>query len=157
MSYCAAMDQLRVERCREVCKEWIALRARLWPHCSEAEHRADALGILAPDSRSAIFLARDGDNGVVGFAEAALRVDYVNGCETSPVTFLEGIYVEPERRRNGVARALCDAVERWGAQGGCTEFASDALADNEASHRFHRAVGFEETERVVYFRKAIDA
>lgn len=33
--------------------------------------------------------------------------------------------------------------------------ASDALLDNAGSHAFHEAVGFEETERVVYFRKSL--
>ena len=36
---------------------------------------------------------------------------------------------------------------------GCTEFASDRLLDNEASGAFHLAAGFEETERVVCYRK----
>jgi aminoglycoside 6'-N-acetyltransferase I len=88
-----------------------------------------------------------------GFAEATLRTDYVNGCETSPVAFLEGIYVESWARRQGVARELVAEVERWALGLGCREFASDALLENEASHRMHRGLGFVETERVVYFRK----
>ncbi len=95
--------------------------------------------------------------GLVGFAEVALRRDYVNGCDTSPVAFLEGIYVAPDHRRDGAARALITAVEAWGRAQGCSELASDADLANLDSQRMHAAVGFEETERVVYFRKALGA
>ena len=89
----------------------------------------------------------------VGFVEATVRNDYVNGCATSPVVFLEGVYVEPWARRQGAARALVGAAEEWGRKMDCREFASDALLENSDSHAMHRALGFEETERVVYFRK----
>jgi aminoglycoside 6'-N-acetyltransferase I len=79
----------------------------------------------------------------------------VNGCETSPVAFLEGIYVEPWARRQGVAKELVAEVERWAFARGCQEFASDALLDDTDSHGMHVALGFEETERVVYFRKGL--
>ncbi|AZW16199.1 GNAT family N-acetyltransferase [Bordetella hinzii] len=91
----------------------------------------------------------------VGLAEAALRRDYVNGCETSPVAFLEGLYVVPDSRRQGVGAALCAEIERWGREQGCREFASDTALDNHASQALHRRLGFAETERVVFFRKPL--
>ena len=134
---------------------WVALRAQLWPEHSLEEHRRDAQDLLARGDRAAVFVAKS-DGELVGFAEATLRVDFVNGSSTSPVAFLEGLYVSPQCRRQGVARAMCDAIEGWGARHGCTEFASDALLDNELGHRVHEALGFAETERVVYFVKPID-
>lgn len=98
-----------------------------------------------------------GGSEVVGFAEASIRHDYVNGCDTSPVAFLEGIHVRPDHRHAGVARMLCRAVEEWSRSAGCTELASDADLQNEHGHAFHAAIGFEETERVVFFRKPIQA
>ena len=92
----------------------------------------------------------------VSIAEATLRHDYVNGCSTSPVSFLEGIYVRPAWRRQGAARLLCRAVEAWGRERGCREFASDALIDNQVSHLMHAALGFEERERVVCYCKPLD-
>ena len=130
---------------------WAALRADLWQDGSVAEHRDEAADMLA-DAKLANFVAEAADGTIIGFAEAALRHDYVNGCETSPVAFVEGIYVAPEHRKADVARALCEAIAAWGRENGCTELASDAEADNVQSHAFHRAIGFEETERVVYFR-----
>lgn len=85
--------------------------------------------------------------------EAAIRCDYVNGCDTSPVLFLEGIYVVPGMRHQGIARALCTSIEQWGASRGCAEFASDTSIDNVDAQALHRALGFDETERVVFFRK----
>ena len=108
------------------------------------------------EQRQAIaLLVRLPDGTPAGFAEAALRHDYVNGCATSPVAFLEGIYVQPEHRKQGLARLLCKAVEDWARSLGCTEFASDVLLENTASQGMHAALGFEETERVVYYRKRL--
>jgi aminoglycoside 6'-N-acetyltransferase I len=132
-------------------EDWLALRQALWSW-SETEHRAEAVAALQnPDAMA--FLARDSGGSAIGFAEASLRHDYVNGCATSPVGFLEGIYVKEGHRRQGVARALCRAVEDWTRSRGASELASDAFLDNSASHRMHGALGFSETERVVYFRK----
>lgn len=100
-------------------------------------------------------LAYAAGGAAIGFVEASQRVDYVNGTSTSPVAFLEGLYVDPAYRRRGVARTLVDEVERWAATLGCVELASDSPLDNGVAHAAHRALGFEETERVVYFRRAV--
>ncbi len=81
----------------------------------------------------------------------------MNGCETSPVAFLEGLWVEAPYRRRGIARLLIAAGEDWARSLGCHEFASDALIENIPSHAMHIAAGFAETERVVYFRKRLPA
>ncbi len=91
----------------------------------------------------------------MGFAEASIRRDHVNGCETSPAGFLEGIYVTENARRQGVARQMAAAVADWAREHGCRELASDAAIDNDASHRMHEALRFSETQRVVYFRRLL--
>jgi len=108
---------------------------------------------LSPE-KGVVFLAVERSD-VCGFAEATMRHDHVNGCETSPVAFLEGIYVGPKQHGTGIGRALLDAVQSWAQARGCSELGSDADIENSASHAFHRAIGFEETERVVFFRKLI--
>lgn len=125
------------------------LRLALWPDSGPDVYALD------PDSDEVYLLARL-DGAPAGFAELTLRHDYVSGCATSPVAFLEGVYVVPEQRRRGIARQLIAAAEDWARRRGCSEFASDALLDNLASHRMHAALGFAETERVVFFRKALD-
>ena len=133
--------------------DWARLRATLWPDERADELRAEAEAMLGDPDAIALLARMDGQ--AAGFAEATLRRDYVNGCETSPVAFLEGIFVNPEHRHQHVAQTLTEHVAEWGRAQGCTEFASDALLENTASHAFHAAIGFEETERVVYFRKAL--
>ena len=104
--------------------------------------------------RYAQFVAYAGADAV-GLAEASVRSDYVNGAISSPVAFLEGLYVTPQARRRGVGKALVAEVASWGRAAGCTELASDAALENQASHAVHRALGFDETERVVFFRRAL--
>jgi aminoglycoside 6'-N-acetyltransferase I len=134
--------------------DWLAMRNSLWPGGRDEEHAADIARLLADPGDTLNLIARI-DGVAAGFAEAALRHDYVNGCETSPVAFLEGIYTSPEFRNRGVARELVKAIEAWALRHGCTEFASDAAPENFASHAMHNALGFSETQRVVYFRKVI--
>jgi aminoglycoside 6'-N-acetyltransferase I len=134
--------------------QWAHLRAALWDWMSVEEHRADAAETYCSGKEDKVaFVALTDAGDLTGFAEASLRNDYVNGCETSPVAFLEGIIVAPEHRTTGIARALVDRVADWGRAHRCSEFASDALLGNVDSHRFHEAIGFEEAERVVCFRR----
>jgi aminoglycoside 6'-N-acetyltransferase I len=147
---------MRIEPCtRRTLDDWVALRLSLWPDSLEQDERSEAEAMLAHPGQAIAFLARTSDGEAVGFAEATLRHDYVNGCATSPVAFLEGIFVDPEHRKRGIARLLVQAIEDWAAELGCFEFASDAELHNSISHRMHAALGFEETERVVYFRKRL--
>jgi aminoglycoside 6'-N-acetyltransferase I len=134
---------------------WLELREQLWPHHPSAEHLAEMASFVASPKRFAQFIEYDPSGNALGFVEVALRSDYVNGTNSSPVVFLEGIYVVPQARRRGIARILVAEAERWAASVGCSEFASDALIDNTRSHAMHVALGFEETERVVFFRKAL--
>ena len=146
----------RVERCTlETLTEWAALRCALWPEASQEDHLAETQAAIWEQKKAVAFLVRLQDHTAAGFAEAALRYDYVNGCSTSPVAFLEGIYVQPEHRERGLARLLCRAVEDWAKSLGCRELASDTELHNTGSQCMHRSLGFAETERVVYFRKPL--
>ncbi len=142
---------LNLHLLNELHADWLALRRALWPDGSDDEHLAEMAALVAEPQRYAQWLARDEAGRAVGLVEAALRHDYVLGTERSPVAFLEGLYVLPAARRQGVARRLVDEAARWGAERGCRELASDALLANTDSHRMHAALGFAETERVVAF------
>ncbi len=135
---------------------WAELRAQLWEDMAYAQHLEEIAAMLAkPSGECVAFLDVVDGTGIRAFAEAALRHDHVNGCETSPVAFLEGIFARPENRGAGIGRSLLRSVESWAHDQGCSELASDADLDNLASHAFHTALGFEETERVVYFCKPL--
>jgi aminoglycoside 6'-N-acetyltransferase I len=135
---------------------WGEMRFALWPWDSPGAHADQAAALyLADHPDRAAFVALDASEQPVGFAEGTLRRDYVEGCDSSPVGFLEGIYVVPGSRGADVGRALSDAVAAWARSAGCTEYASNALLDNTESHAFHAAIGFTVTERVVFFRKML--
>ena len=132
---------------------WLTLRDALWPGSLE-DHVVEIGAFLAePPEREACFIAeRSGE--AVGFAETRLRV-YAEGCSSSPVGYLEGIYVRPDERGIGVARALNAAGEAWARSMGCSEMGSDRETTNEVSARFHEGVGYEEVGRIVCYRKVL--
>lgn len=107
-----------------------------------------------PRTECAVFFAAE-EGSPIGFAQCQLRSDYVEGTGTSPVGYLEGIYVRPGSRRKGVARALLSACEEWAREQGCTEFASDCELENENSVAFHLASGFTEANRIICFTKRL--
>src|SRR6185369_7682097 len=146
-----------IERCSSVThRGWIDLRRELWPQCSESRHLAEMSATCSAPERFCAFIAYDDAAAhPVGFVEAAARTDHVNGTNTSPVGYLEGIYVVPSARRHGLARQLYQQVEAWARDQGFREMASDARIENEASYAMHRAVGFAEVMRAVQFRKDV--
>jgi aminoglycoside 6'-N-acetyltransferase I len=99
-------------------------------------------------------LVAEEDGRLIGFAEASVR-NYAEGAPGGPAAYLEGIWIEPEHRRRGVGRALLAAVEGWARRQGFAWLGSDALLDNELSHRWHWGAGFEEVERIVVFGKRL--
>lgn len=145
-----------IERCSALNQPgWLQMRVSLWPDATPDEHRGYMAISLAQPERFLQLMMYDENRQPIGFIEGSIRSDYVNGTESSPVGFVEGVYVVPAMRRHGVARRLFEAIGDWAKARGCRELASDALLENEASQRAHRALGFKETERVVYFSKIL--
>ena len=125
----------------------------LWPEHEIEGLRAEFEAIMAK-SDAAFFLAFAGEQAV-GFAQCQLRHDYVEGTESSPVGYLEGIFVREEYRGKGLAGKLLAACEGWARGRGCREFASDCQLGNTGSLRFHLSMGFEEAGRIICFRKTL--
>lgn len=136
-------------------RDWLTLRMALWPDCPEPQHLEEMAGFLREPDRFVQFIARDADGRGVGLAEASMRTDYVNGTSSSPVAYLEGLYVRPDARGKGVATDLVRAVADWARSRGCSELASDTQPENLVSQAFHRRLGFVETERAVFFSKPL--
>ena len=133
---------------------WLQMRNALWPEGPESEHREEIERFFAGQVRDplATLVALNAAGDPVGFAELSIR-PYAEDCVTDHVAYLEGWYVVPDARRQGVGGALVRAAEEWGRAQGCTEFASDALIDNDVSAAAHRALGFHETVQIRCFRK----
>ena len=130
------------------------LANKLWSGDSIKELEEEFLESL--DIKNEELFIYEMDNvGIIAFIQLALRYDYVEGCNSSPVAYIEGIYVEEEYRRNGIAQELVRAAENWGKDHGCTEIASDCELYNVMSIDFHKSAGFIEENRVVCFKKDI--
>lgn len=143
-----------IQRATEHDTEVLAgLALLLWDNHDVAELREEFAEILKSEE-SACFLAYEA--GVpVGFAQCQLRHDYVEGTQTSPVGYLEGIFVRTEFRHRGLAKQLLGACENWTREKGCTEFASDCELGNDASLNYHLSMGFTEVNRIVCFTKKL--
>ena len=126
----------------------------LWNDHDAAELR-NAFSEMLKSEGAACFLAYEA--GVpAGFAQCQLRHDYVEGTDSSPVGYLEGIYVLPGHRRQGIAKALLSACESWAKSMGCREFASDCELTNKDSLKFHLNVGFREANRIICFVRELN-
>jgi len=133
-------------------EEWLRRRTALWPHCARETHLADMAESLGDASRWAVFVAEKDAGGLAGFVEISLQ-EHAAGCDTSPVGYVEGWYVDADQRRAGVGSQLLAAAERWAVAHGCREMASDCDVSNGVSLAAHLALGYEEVQRVVQLRK----
>lgn len=131
---------------------WRSFRDALFGEVPEDITAFDIDRILRdPDQHCVIAFQHDKP---IGFAEIGLR-NLVDGCRTSPVAYLEAIYIDPPHRGCGLGREIMAYIERWAVGKGCSELATDTSVDDADAQRFHRESGFEETDRIVQFRMAI--
>ena len=133
--------------------DWLRMSVALFPHYS-AEDLADGMREFRERSDADVFVAERDDGSIAGFVEVGAR-PYADGCETSPVGYIEAWYVDTDVRRRGYGRALLEAAEAWARGRGYREMASDASLDNTVSHAAHRRVGYDEVDRVIQFRKKL--
>jgi aminoglycoside 6'-N-acetyltransferase I len=131
--------------------EWLRMRRALWEDCPDEQQVREMEEILASDTEQ-VFVAERPGGTLCGFLEASLR-SRADGCNTTPVGYIEGWYVDDDVRRQGVGRQLVEAAETWARSRGCRQMASDAELWNEVSHRAHGGLGYQETARLVLFKK----
>jgi len=129
------------------------MRHALWPDADMSELAAEVEAMLT-DPDQPVFVAPRPDGGLYGFVEARVRA-FANGVDEQPCAFVEGWWVDADVRLTGIGRALIAAVEQWARDRGFSELGSDTDLDNVVGQRAHQALGFEERERVVCFRKRL--
>ena len=142
-----ATENDREELCR--------LIGALFPEIPPAQLHGEVDEYLDPVGRTEIVLVAARASGkLAGFVEVGTR-PYAEGCATSPVPYIEAWYVDDDVRRQGIGGALFRAAEAWARAEGFTEIASDVQIDNAVSISAHKALGYEETERIVCFRRSL--
>lgn len=133
-------------------QQWLDLRIALYPDHDAPELDGEITHLLGDPLEAAFGAFEDGK--LIGFVEVSERA-WGDGCETAPVGWVESILIVPEKRRNGIARTLVDATANWSRVRGLQELGSDVLMENGPSLSAHLSWGFEETSRVVMFRKRL--
>jgi len=132
---------------------WLRMRHSLWPGDPQA-HAQDVDAYFAGTSKSIdqvlCFEAQDGS--LQGFVELRVR-NYAEGSSNPEVPFLEGWYVNPSRRGQGIGKQLVERAIVWAQRLGYSELASNADITNEDGIKAHTSVGFGEVERTVSFLK----
>ncbi len=131
----------------------VELYLKLFPNCNYTEEQAYFTKALSTDKETCFLLKKE-DN-YIAFIHLNLRTDYVEGTSTSPVAYLEAIYVEPDYQKTGIGKLLVEQGRQWAKTMGCTEYASDVELTNENSIGFHKNMGFTEVNRVACFMKKI--
>ena len=129
------------------------MRAALWPD-ADPQELADEFDTLLADDDQVAFVAEGPNGRLCGFIEASVR-PWAEGVNEHPCAFIEGWWVDEDVRRTGIGRALVQIVEAWARGRGFTELGSDAELHNKLSLRAHEALGFEERQRTVWFRKKL--
>lgn len=127
------------------------LAIQMWTE-HDPEDLTEAFRKLVMNDEAVCFI-KHVDGKPIGFSQCQLRHGYVEGTESSPVGYLEGVFVSDGYRTRGYAAELLSECEKWAKEKGCTEFASDCELDNADSFRFHMSLGFEEANRIICFRK----
>lgn len=134
--------------------EWLRMRCLLWEDGSD-EHPQEVSAFYQQRKPDLETLVYDRGNGKLGgFVEVGVRA-YAEGCDSDHVGYVEGLYVDADLRRQGIASQLIQAAEAWARSLGMVEMASDCLIDNQISYITHLANGFEEVERIICFRKSL--
>lgn len=134
-------------------KQLADLAVQMWTKHS-VEDLIREFSEIITNGESQFFLKYENDLPV-GFAQCQLRHDYVEGTSTTPVGYLEGIFVKEGCRNKGYAKELLAECEAWAKRNGCREFASDCEIDNIGSFRFHKAMKFAEVNRIICFTKEL--
>jgi aminoglycoside 6'-N-acetyltransferase I len=137
--------------------EWNRMRTRLYSNLDPEEiddwfDAAERGGTLRVGV--AVIVADRGSGSLAGFVEIGSR-EYAEGCDSNPVAYLEGWYVDPDVRRTGLGASLLKAAETWAIEHGFSEIASDTELGNEIGLHAHLALGFEEVERQICFKKRL--
>ena len=149
------MSEILIRRLRPEDKpEWLRMRRLLWPRHNDEEMLSEMNEIISNAEEQPVFVAIRPTGGLGGFLEGGTR-KYADGCDSSPVGYIEGWYVDEELRQKGVGGRLVQAMEAWARARSLTEMGSDTWLENETSIAVHGRLGYVEMERLVHFAKKL--
>ncbi len=131
----------------------VEMGKKLWPYEKGSDLRRVLKKTLLKKNDD-VLIVLDAKKAIA-FATLSLRKDYVEGSNSSPVAYVEGIFVEPKYRKHGVGKQIVILAEEWGKSRGCSELGSDTESWNRGSQKFHESIGFKKAETIVHFIRKI--
>lgn len=132
---------------------WLALRQQLYHGLDERFHRQEMHWLLSSPEHYCLFLTNS-TKQPIGLLELSLR-NIVDGCIDGPVGYIEGLYLLPEYRGQGLGKNMLQRAAQWFSAQGCSEMATDAELDNRMAQEFYDNQGFTRLWEIVQFKKAL--
>jgi GNAT superfamily N-acetyltransferase len=102
--------------------------------------RTMASTLIADPEQGALFIARDGDGGAVGFAAMDWKWSSLRGAR---IGYLEDLFVSPDGRGGGIAEALIEACAELCRQRSVPVLEWMTAPDNKRAQSVYERVGAE--------------
>ena len=104
------------------------------------ERRAAVALEQAIESHDACVLVADDGGELIGFCTGYQDMHSVRFGYRA---WVEDLAVDPERRSEGVGKALLDAIKAWARERGATHLELDSAEPRTDAHRFYEREGFD--------------
>ncbi len=131
------------------------MREEVYSSLDDEFHEKEMKQIFKSSDWFCYFLMNE-NNQILGLAELSSR-NIVDGCLSSPVAYLEGLYLKEKYQDMGLGRQAIEAIKIWCKEQGFTELCMDTELANVKAQKFFRTVGLQETYRIVQFHTRIDS
>ena len=125
------------------------MRQDVYSSLDDEFHEKEMEQIFVREDWFCYFLT-DESNKILGLVELSSR-NIADGCLSNPVAYLEGLYLKKEHREKGLGKEAVRVILSWCRDRGYTELATDSELTNLSAQKFFKAIGFQETYRVVQF------
>lgn len=129
--------------------EWLRLRKLLYTDCSEKQLLNEIHRIINNQYPNVndwvVYVYERNNKNLGGIIEATIHPNK-EWCDTSPIGFIETLYVDIDLRKRGIATELVKAAEKWALKYGCREMAVDTDHYREKNILIYKALGYEMIE-----------
>ncbi len=133
---------------------WHRFRSELYVDLDPAHSETEIKRMIDDPNLFSYLVFLDDIPKPVGMVEMSLR-NIVDGCISSPVAYIDGLYVIEKYQGRGFGKELIQFIKNWAREQGCTELGVDTEPENERAQKFYLREGFEETFRIVQFRMGL--
>ena len=99
-----------------------------------------------------VFFIQYQDQTPVGFAQCSMRSDYVEGTESSPVGYLEGIFVKEDHRGKGYAGECLDYARQIAEKENCYKMMLLTGSKDPETFHFYEKAGYNSSDKTAFIQ-----